>query len=518
MKIKQLLDLKGLALVAMALMAGMIACNDDDTPGIDTPETGLAVTAIDPIEARQLDTITVTGRGFASTLSQNEVRFSINGDTDSGKDLGQILEGTDTTLTVIVPYYAALTTGPITIEVGGETATSEVNFELDTDLGQARLLSISPDNSYSGQEVTLEGHYFGTTADNEVVVYFGEMPGELISLQAKAGGQGIKVATVKIPDGMTEGDLEVSLERDGVKSKNTLSYHVSQAPMDVRRAYVASADGIIVFEVTENGLESTTLPYKFSGGDAGNAIVLDYEGGYYYYVNEFVTIIKASLTDENDQSKIFNDTYIGGIAIDKENGKLFATTTDFTDSYIKRMDIDGTNMEILSKITIDQSVFAPFYEQITYDKVSNKLYFTDFGSGKVMRMGTDGSDLETLFEASDAPGSMATLADVVVDATTGKLYVSNTGYNNDGAIYVGNSDGTGALTNVPGISSLDWVKGLDIDVENGYLYWIDKMEEADQNAGNSLFRVRRVSLGDNPTTDVFIEDIFSGNDLILDIQ
>lgn len=105
-----LTKIAGVFLLALTLM--ITGCGDDDNP-VDT--NTLEITSINPTEAMVGESVTITGSGFSSTASSNTVTFS-------GDVTAQVTSASATELVVTVPQGAQ--EGPITVAVGGETASS----------------------------------------------------------------------------------------------------------------------------------------------------------------------------------------------------------------------------------------------------------------------------------------------------------------------------------------------------------------------------------------------------------
>jgi len=109
--------------------------------------TGLSIVSFSPTQAAVGTTVTVQGQGFSTTPANNTVRF--NG------VVATVSAATATTLTVTVPNTA--TTGPISVNVGVNAATSSTNF---TVLAAPVLTTTIPKYllaGQSGQTVNVSG-------------------------------------------------------------------------------------------------------------------------------------------------------------------------------------------------------------------------------------------------------------------------------------------------------------------------------------------------------------------------
>jgi DNA-binding beta-propeller fold protein YncE len=202
-----------------------------------------------------------------------------------------------------------------------------------------------------------------------------------------------------------------------------------------------------------------------------------------------------------------------GIAIDAACGKMY--WADRLDGTINRANLDGSGVEEVSPVAPgDPNALA---EYVALDPVHDKLYYTyntvvdeDMNTaGRICRMDTDGSNIETLvsmdvfhnaggiavdpddntvfwtsgdIECADLDGSnRQTLftdslqpLDITVDAENDDLYWTN---NWGTCIETAKIDGTGRTTVVTTLDSefddIDAPQGIAVDGEAGKLYWTD---------------------------------------------
>src|SRR5262249_7569399 len=101
----------------------------------------LSIFNFTPQQGVPLGTVTISGQGFSPNLSSNAVKM--NGVTAT------VISATATTLVVTIP--AAATSGPISVTVGTQTATSSINFTL---IPVPSILSVSPTSVLSGSGTT----------------------------------------------------------------------------------------------------------------------------------------------------------------------------------------------------------------------------------------------------------------------------------------------------------------------------------------------------------------------------
>jgi DNA-binding beta-propeller fold protein YncE len=99
-----------------------------------------------------------------------------------------------------------------------------------------------------------------------------------------------------------------------------------------------------------------------------------------------------------------------------------------------------------------------------------RLFFLDLGGGRVLSANSDGSDLTTIVsEGRKLPDGL------VVDSAAGHMYWTNMGnpQANDGSILRSDLDGQNMTTIVPPGGTFT-PKQLQLDTDNGKLYWCDR--------------------------------------------
>src|ERR1700751_5363983 len=101
---------------------------------------------------------------------------------------------------------------------------------------------------------------------------------------------------------------------------------------------------------------------------------------------------------------------------------------------------------------------------------SGRLFFLDLGAGRVLSAKADGSDLKTIVsEGRRLPDG------IVVDVAAGHIYWTNMGNftANDGSIDRADLDGS-SITNIVPAGGTFTPKQLQLDKQNGRLYWCDR--------------------------------------------
>ena len=124
---------------------------------VNTVSAGqLAIFAFTPNHGPIGQQVVISGQGFDTVPSNDTVKF--NGAVTT------VVSATTTQLIANVP--AGATTGPISVQVGANTATSVDNFIVTSDSGGAAptIVSFTPAIADQGASVTVAGSHFVTTA------------------------------------------------------------------------------------------------------------------------------------------------------------------------------------------------------------------------------------------------------------------------------------------------------------------------------------------------------------------
>ena len=153
------------------------------------------VLSFSPLKGGGLDDVSVDIKGvnFSSTLAENIVKFN-------GVAANVTAVSADKrTLTVKVPSGA--TSGKITVEVAGQTATSASDFSVPA----PTITSVTPGASIVGGTVVISGTNFSATAANNIVKFNGVAADVPTSASATS-------LTVIVPAGATTGKISVTVD------------------------------------------------------------------------------------------------------------------------------------------------------------------------------------------------------------------------------------------------------------------------------------------------------------------
>jgi hypothetical protein len=148
------------------------------------------ITGFDPITGAEGMTVIISGTDFSETPEDNDVKF--NGVA------AVVTASTSTSITTTVPVSAS--TGPITVNVGGQLATSENDFVV---IPPPSITSFSPTSGEIGQTVIITGVSFSEVAENNVVKF-----NEVLATVTESSSTSI---TTTVPATATTGLISVEI-------------------------------------------------------------------------------------------------------------------------------------------------------------------------------------------------------------------------------------------------------------------------------------------------------------------
>ena len=147
---------------------------------------------------------------------------------------------------------------------------------------------------------------------------------------------------------------------------------------------------------------------------------------------------------------------VASLTVDAAGGKIYWAEHGSSGGTIKRANLDGTSVEVLTTEPITASSFV-------VDTVDNKLYWTDSTQGRIHSANLNGENITTIIELDG-------IKDIAVDAADGKLYLSDLF-----AIRRVNLDGTNSETVLTGWGTA-LTKGIGgITVADGKIYWTEHL-------------------------------------------
>jgi hypothetical protein len=233
--------------------------------------------------------------------------------------------------------------------------------------------------------------------------------------------------------------------------------------------------------------------------------------------------------DGSDLKTIFNEgrRLPDGLVVDVAAGHIYWTnmgTPKKDDGSIVRSDLDGKNM---TTIVPPGGTFTP--KQIQLEKKTGKLYWSDREGMRVMRANLNGSNIETLVDASQGdlrPGRDARkwCVGIAVDVEGGKFYWTQKGDDNAGQgrilranIEIPRGQSPANRRDIELLyENLPEPIDLDLDLANRILYWTDR---GDPPRGNT---VNRAPMDPKPRNtqapEILLDHLMEGIGLALDLK
>jgi sugar lactone lactonase YvrE len=237
----------------------------------------------------------------------------------------------------------------------------------------------------------------------------------------------------------------------------------------------------------------------------------------------------VSLNSDGSDRKVIvtGCRYPDGIAVDVAAGHIYWTNMGVpkvNDGSIERADLDGRNRKT---IVPPGRTFTP--KQIQLETKSRKLYWCDREGMRVMRANLDGSNVETLVDASQGdprPGRDATkwCVGVAIDVDGGKVYWTQKGADNagKGRIYRAGMEiprGQTASKRADIEVLYDGLPepiDLDLDLNNRVMYWTDR---GDPPRGNTVNRAAMDSDAKvRPAPEIVLTHLMEGIGIALDLK
>ena len=171
---------------------------------IQSSSTQLSVSSFSPASGPIGATVTIVGSGFAPTAAANSVR--VNGTATP------VVSAERTRLTITVP--SGTTTGPITVTVGGSTASSTSPFIVASDYAPPTIASFTPSVAVAGTTVSVSGSNF-----NPAIASDSARVGVAAATIASATSASMVVTT---PAGTGSGHIQVTTPKGTATSSGIL--------------------------------------------------------------------------------------------------------------------------------------------------------------------------------------------------------------------------------------------------------------------------------------------------------
>lgn len=196
------------------------------------------LTSLSPTSGNIGSTITLSGTGFSTTLSQNNVKF--NGIAAT------VTNASSTSLTVTVPDGA--TSGDVTVTVNGKTS-AEIHFDVTTTL---TVTSFNPASGSVGTSVVIMGSGFDSNPSVNVVKFSG--------VAAEVTEATATTLKVTVPSGATTGTVTVAI-----------GANMAEGPVFT----VATSPGKVTVSTVSLGSAALNLPRGIAFDLNGDLLIAD---------------------------------------------------------------------------------------------------------------------------------------------------------------------------------------------------------------------------------------------------
>ena len=402
------------------------------------PTVELTVSANYPLIAATLDGASVT-----LTLSSGAFNRSRSGIRDA----------------VTISGITGITFHWIDIEKVSDTEVRiELTFKgnIETDTILTFTLGAGAIENYNGPALTAE---IPVSATTEV-----ELTGELVASTAfpltKATlDESVVILTLKNNSYIQGSELTVTvsgIDNITVREFGLDIFYISSKEISVFLNFNGDfdTDATLIFTVPPRAIEnhsgpplSAALPVTVKTGP--QVLVPESQRPSMYWIN--------TKTDKIESLEPFDAVTqkVASLTVDAASGKIYWAEHGSSGGTIKRANLDGTSVEVLTTEPITASSFV-------VDTADNKLYWTDSTQGKIYRANLNGENITTIIELDD-------IKDIAVDAEGGKLYFAD-----KFAIRRANLDGTNVEIILTGWGTR-WTRGIGgIAVADGKIYWTEQ--------------------------------------------
>ena len=252
------------------------------------------LTSISSTSGKVGSTVTLSGTGFSTTLSQNIVKF--NG------VVATVMNATSTSLTVTVPAEA--TSGDVTVTVNGKTSAG-VHFDVSV-----AVTSYNPASGSVGTSVVITGSGFDSNPSVNIVKFNG-----VTAQVAEATATTLKVT---VPSGATTGTITVGI-----------GANIAEGPVFT----VTISTVTVTVSTVPLGSDTLNLPRGIAFDLSGNLLIAD-QGNHRIMklttsgISLFAGSGTRSMTGPVDgtfASAQFNSP--AGLSVDKNTGDVYVADT-----------------------------------------------------------------------------------------------------------------------------------------------------------------------------------------------
>jgi len=281
--------------------------------------------------------------------------------------------------------------------------------------------------------------------------------------------------SVKTPEASTVADFAYTLDNNTYapcnasftnKSLNALSYSWDfgngKTSTEANPTTIYEGAGSYIVTLTVSGANNNLHYNKLT--KSVNIKIKDKPFKTLYVTDRSIGSARFVVLDDNapvastfPQEGLFNKPY--GIAIDTVNAKLYVTDTQ---GFIYVSELNGVNVQQLMSSETG-ACDSPYGIAV----INGKLYWCD--TGGIWRANLDGSNSAVLLNVPDLLPLCLTY-----NRVDNKIYFTNDGYENTGGIYSCNIDGTGLALVLEKVNGkIADGGGIAVDGTAGYLFFSD---------------------------------------------
>lgn len=264
--------------------------------------TSVSIAELTPRIGHAGATLTISGTGFSATPSQNTVTFN-------GGALAVVTSASPTTLAVTVPQAAQ--TGPVSVTVSGNTATSAMSYTVR----RPAITSFMPLGVNAGGSVTIVGSSFNLVPGGTSI----NVGGVIASITSISNTQ----ATFTPGAGSTHGVIEIITPYGSATSASAL---------------IIAPSGLVGGNIASTGVLSVNgSPAGVTAGAANNYGVYTFQGTASQYLSFHVVSLTTTPANQSLQYRVYSPT--GALIAQGGNGTVSAAQKSH---YLPKLPVTGT--------------------------------------------------------------------------------------------------------------------------------------------------------------------------------
>lgn len=230
----------------LLVSVSLSGCGGGDSGGTGPdPSPDLQISSVQPDSGTVGTNVTIKGRGFSTTASENIVKFDGTEAKVESASSGQIK--------TVVPSGAS--SGVVTVSTAGNTASGPT---FTVTHAKPVIQSISPKQGPAGTKITIQGDHFSSTASRDTVL-FGKT-------YAPVTDAAVDQLVTEVPEGMTTGEVPIKVTTHGKTAQAPSLFDVK--PPEPVIDSVSPGEAKI-------GMELTITGQHFSSTAGENAVHFD---------------------------------------------------------------------------------------------------------------------------------------------------------------------------------------------------------------------------------------------------